>query len=222
MPFTSPLVKPGAQEIADEEMKHVEFLRAALIALTGSVIGRPALNLSSSFTTLANLAGLGSDFNAYANDMSFLLAAYVFEDVGVTAYHGAAPLISNKAILDKAAGILAVEAYHAGQIRTALFALGAKTQTQAISNLRATLDGTAGTENVDDRGVGDASTPTITNCSNALNGPLLGGFPTNNPPGNNAIAYDRTPRQVLNIVYGGKHAKKGLFFPDGLRGIITS
>jgi hypothetical protein len=220
--FTSPLVKAYAQEIADEEMKHVEFLRAALIALTGSAIGRPALNLSSSFTTLALLAGLGSDFNAYANDMSFLLAAYVFEDVGVTAYHGAAPLIANKAILDKAAGILAVEAYHAGLIRTVLFANGAKTQTQAISNLRATLDGTAGTENIDDRGVGDVSTPTITNCSNALNGSLLGGFPTNNPPGNNAIAYDRTTRQVLNIVYGGKNATKGLFFPDGLRGIITS
>ena len=118
MPFTSPLVKPGAQEIADEEMKHVEFLRAALIALTGSVIGRPAWNFSSSFTTLANLAGLGSDFNAYANDMSFLLAAYVFEDVGVTAYHGAAPLISNKAILDKAAGILAPQAYSRSRLTT--------------------------------------------------------------------------------------------------------
>jgi hypothetical protein len=220
--FTSPLVKAYAQEIADEEMKHVEFLRAALTALTGSVIGRPALNLSSSFTSLANLAGLGSDFNAYGNDLSFLLAAYVFEDVGVTAYHGAAPLISNKAILDKAAGILAVEAYHAGLIRTVLFANGATSETQAISNLRATLDGTAGTENVDDRGVGNASTPTITNCSNALNGPLLGGFPTNNPPGNNAIAYDRTTRQVLNIVYGGKNATKGLFFPNGLNGVIKS
>jgi hypothetical protein len=222
VPFSSPLVKAYAQEIADEEMKHVEFLRAALTALTGSVIGRPALDLSSSFVTLANAAGLGSDFNAYANDMSFLLAAYVFEDVGVTAYHGAAPLLANKAILNKAAGILATEAYHAGLIRTVLFASGAKQQTAAISNLRASLDGTAGTENVDDRGVGDARSPTIADVSNALNGSLLGGFPTNNPPGNNAIAYDRTTRQVLNIVYGAKNAKKGLFFPNGLKGAITS
>jgi hypothetical protein len=222
VPFTSALVKAYAQEIAEEEMKHVEFLRAALTALTGSVIGRPALDLSSSFTTLANAAGLGSKFNAYENDMSFLLASYVFEDVGVTAYHGAAPLLSNKAILDKAAGILAVEAYHAGLIRTVLFATGAKSQTQAISNLRATLDGTAGTGNVDDHGVGDNSSPAITNCSNALNGSLVGGFPTDNPPGNNAIAYDRTTRQVLNVVLGAKNATKGLFFPDGLRGVITS
>ena len=54
-------------------------------------------------------------------------------------------LISNKAYLDKAAGILAVEAYHAGLIRTVLFVGGFASQTAAISNLRATLDGTAGT-----------------------------------------------------------------------------
>lgn len=221
VPFASPLVKAYAQEIADHETKHVEFLRAALTALTGSVIGRPALNLSSSFTTLGNIAGLGGGFDPYANDMDFLLGAYVFEDVGVTAYHGAAPLIANKAILDKAAGILGTEAYHAGLVRTVLFNAGAASQTQAISNVRAALDGTAGTTNIDDRGVGTTSAPSIALVSNALNGPLLGGFPNPEPPGNNAIAYERTTRQVLNIVYGGKNATKGLFFPDGLKGIIT-
>ena len=55
-----------------------------------------------------------------------------------------------------------------------------------------------------------------------MNGSLLGGFPSNSPPGNNAIAYDRTTRQVLNIVYGGVNATKGLFFPNGLNGTIVS
>jgi Ferritin-like domain len=101
VPFTMPLVKAYAQEIADEEQKHVEYLRAALTALTGSVISAPAIDFTESFSTLASAAGLGEGFNAFQNDTTFLLAAYVFEDVGVTAYHGAAPLISNKAILDK-------------------------------------------------------------------------------------------------------------------------
>jgi hypothetical protein len=223
VPFTSPLVKAYAAEIADEETKHVEFLRAALAALTGSpAISCPAIDFTESFPTLASAAGLGSNFNAFQNDMTFLLASYVFEDVGVTAYHGAAPLITNKAYLDKAAGILAVEAYHAGLIRTVLFANGKSRETEAVSNLRATLDGTAGTNNVDDHGVGGLDRPTITDASGRFNGSLLGGFPTNDPPGDNAIAYDRTTRQVLNIVYGAKNATEGLFFPRGLNGIITS
>jgi len=213
-------VQAYATEIAQEEHKHVQFLRAALIALTGSAISRPALDLSSSFAAAALVAGLGTGFSPYTSPDNFLLGAYIFEDVGVTAYHGAAPLIANKVILDKAAGILAAEAYHAGIIRTSLFVGGFASQTAAISNLRATLDGTIHTQNQDDFGVGTVTAPMIANLSNATNGSLLGGFPSNSPPGNNAIAFDRTTRQVLNIVYGAVNASSGLFFPEGLNGPI--
>jgi hypothetical protein len=40
--------------------------------------------------------GRNQQFDPYANEVNFLLAAYVFEDVGVTAYKGAAPIIDNK------------------------------------------------------------------------------------------------------------------------------
>ncbi len=211
--FTSPLIQAYAQEIAQEERKHVLFLRAAL---GSSAPNEPVIDLVNSFKTLGMAAGLSSDFNPYADDMSFMLAAYIFEDVGVTAYHGAAGAITNKNYLDKAAGILAVEAYHAGLVRTVLFANDQMQATAAISNLRATLDGTYNTQNVDDHGVGSTSFPHIVNCSDNSNGSLLGGFPTNTPPGNNAIAYDRSTQQVLNIVYGGVGATKGLFFPNGM------
>ena len=219
--FNDPLVEAYAREIAREEHKHVQFLRAALIAATGSAVSRPRIDFHDSFPTLAVAAGLGSGFRGFRDSTSFLLASYVFEDVGVTAYHGAAPLITDKAYLDRAAGILAVEAYHAGLIRTVLFVKGKERETEMISQLRATLDGTAGTVNRDDFGVGTLSFPTIVTASDAYNGnTILGGFPGNSPPGNNAIAFDRTTRQVLNIVYGAPNASSGLFFPDGLNGAI--
>lgn len=142
-------------------------------------------------------------FDAFANDTNFLLAAYIFEDVGVTAYHGAAPVLVNKTYLDAAAGILAVEAYHAGLIRTVLFAEGKSDETQKISNLRQELGpvrSNFGTGK--DSGVGTIKEPNVVLADSV------------------SIAFERTPRDVLNIVYGAQNAHEGLFFPKGLNGVI--
>ena len=82
-------------EIANDEKNHVVFLRNALAA-------RPPVLRSTSACSFNGRAAAGlvgrTNFDPYANDFNFLLAAYIFEDVGVTAYHGAAPLITNKHI----------------------------------------------------------------------------------------------------------------------------
>lgn len=194
VPFKTPAIQQYAREIATDELAHVRFLRSALGA---NAVGEPAIDLSSSFITLGNAIGV-ANFNPFADETSFLLGSYIFEDVGVTAYHGAAPLISNKQYLSAAAGILAVEAYHASEIRTLLFQAGAGPTTVKISAVRASLSGAN-----DDQGVINTD-----GTANIV------------PTDSNALAFSRTPRQVLNIVYGTMNATKGLFFPNGVNGAV--
>lgn len=84
-------------EIRDHENDHVRLLSGALGAKA-----QPKPQFQG-----LEAAGLGQ----------FLTLAQTFEDVGVSAYLGAAPLIQDKQILATAAGIMAIEARHAGGIR---------------------------------------------------------------------------------------------------------
>ncbi len=196
-----------ANEIADDEENHVVFLRTALGA---KAVARPNINIGTAFADAASAASSKAilGFDPYANELTFLLGAFIFEDVGVTAYKGAARLLENKDYLEAAAGILGVEAYHAAEVRTQLYAqqnepaaagLNVGQVVQAISDLR---DKLAGSEK--DQGITSATA----NTSNIV------------PVDANGIAFSRSTREVLNIVYGAASATKGLFFPDGMNGDI--
>ncbi len=185
-----------ALEIANDELAHVRFLRKAL---GSAAVSRPPIDLTGSFNAAAMAAGIGSSFDPFADEDSFLVGAFTFEDVGVTAYHGAAGLLTSKTNLGAAAGIMAVEAYHAAEIRTLIADLGGNYVTYAnqISALRASAGGGAEVS---------VSGSTIVAADSS------------------SIAFDRTTSEVLHIVYLNPSAgviKSGGFFPMGLNGTIT-
>jgi hypothetical protein len=203
VPFSSPAIRQYAEEIAADELAHVRFLRAVLNQKKELAVARPVIDLQNSFTNAARAAGVigPSDiFDPFADEVSFLFGAFVFEDVGVTAYKGGAPLFKDEGVLEAAAGILGVEAYHAGIIRTLIYQLGsgAIDVAQKISDLRDAVDG------ADDRD----------------QGLIVDGRANLVPTDSNGLAYSRSARQVLNIVYLGVNAEKGGFFPEGLNGSI--
>ena len=181
--FQNAVIGAYAAEIADEERKHVTFLRNAL---NTNAVGQPQLDLFNSFNALGQLLGLAS-FDPFASDVNFLLGSYVFEDVGVTAYHGAAPLITDKVnVLPAAVGIHAVEANHSGMVRITLLGIDAgtivvpgyagnvagltlKQVTTAISGLRTRFAQTnAATPITDDYGLTPVNVPLNTSTNSTI------------------------------------------------------
>ena len=85
--------------LASDEQQHVEALTATIKKLGGKPVAEPRF-----------------DF-AYSGTSGFLKLAQTFEDTGVSAYNGAAPMIKSKEVLAAAGGIVQVEARHAAAIR---------------------------------------------------------------------------------------------------------
>jgi hypothetical protein len=202
VPFTTPAIRQFAEELAADEIAHVRFLRQVL---GSAAVARPAIDLQASFNAAAQAAGIGPNFDPFANETNFLLGAFIFEDVGVTAYKGASPLIQNPDFLEAAAGILAVEAYHSGGIRTRVFDLGptGHNLAQQISDLRDAADGPGDK----DQGV------------------VLNGAFNLVPSDANGVVFSRTTSEVLRIVYltpGATPASRGGFFPNGVNGTIRT
>jgi hypothetical protein len=96
-----------AVQITRDEQRHVRVLRTLLGA---NAIAKPEINLDA--------LGLVSNFTW------FIRRARQFEDLGLSAYDGAAPLFESKTALGTATRIALVEGQHTGYIRFFSFATG--------------------------------------------------------------------------------------------------
>lgn len=90
-----------AKKLRDDELAHVDALVATVKKLGGTPVAKPKLDFAG----------------AFADRTAFLKTANVLEDAGVSAYNGAAPMISSGEVLGAAGSIVQVEARHASLIR---------------------------------------------------------------------------------------------------------
>ena len=212
--FTDPAIKAYAMEIAADELAHVQFLRKALAS---AAVDKPAIDLTNSFNAAAMAAGIGATFNPFADQTSFTLGAFIFEDVGVTAYNGAVKYLlanngvaANAGFLNAAAAIHATEAYHAAEIRTLLVYMDAATPSAGLLATAGKISALRGT---------------ASSASGGITGEVAPTSKTIVPCDSNSLAFPRSTDQVLDIVYlnaTGKAATKGGFYPMGMNGTITA
>ena len=186
-------------EIYFDEMSHVSALRTALGT---TAVTRPQLNLAALATVSAS---------------NYIQIARLFEDVGVTAYLGALPMLTTS--LAAASQILAVEGFHTGALRLFAHQQGAAYPASLAGYVPA--DGydikpaDPGTVALAEAGPTTANGGFFATAANGTTGQ------TNIFPG---FAYQRTSSQVLAITYGNTASgtAKGGFFPNGFNGNIKT
>ncbi len=205
VPFQTAALAAYMTEIAQDEQNHIKFIQDTIDTLGGTPVSEPNIDLYNSFNNIANNAGIAPKFDPFADEVSFFLGGFSLTDVGVTAYLGAGPLLTNKTVLKGASGILAVEAYHDATLRLTVFQAGAAAQQKAqlVSNLRDMLDDNGKKDK--DQGVANSD-----------------GSPNIVPTDSNSLAFARSASQVLNIVYGAYKATSGGFFPSSVNGPINN
>ncbi|XP_021290879.1 desiccation-related protein PCC13-62-like [Herrania umbratica] len=204
-------------QFALQEVGHLKAIKKTVKGFP-----RPQLDLSaSSFAKLMDHAfkkPLVPPFDPYANSINYLIASYVIPYVGLTGYVGANPKLQGPVSKRLVAGLLGVESGQDAVIRGLLYERAVEKVhpyevsvaefTNRISQLRNRL-GHAGLK---DEGL---IVPKNLGAEGKINGNVLAGDEF-------SVAYDRTPEEILRIVYGsGNESVPGGFYPKGGNGRIA-
>ncbi|KAL1193093.1 Ferritin-like catalase Nec2 [Cardamine amara subsp. amara] len=212
-PFTRDIIL----QFAWQEVGH---LRAIKKTVKG--FARPQLDLSKKAFAKVMDKAFGRKFvppfNPYANSYNYLIASYLVPYVGLTGYVGANPKLQCPASRKLVAGLLGVESGQDAVIRGMLYAqaghivypygVTVAAFTNKISDLRNKL----GKSGVKDEGL---VVPKAMGAEGQVIGNVLVGDEM-------SLAFDRTPEEILRIVYGsGNESVPGGFYPKGADGEIA-
>ncbi|KDP28130.1 hypothetical protein JCGZ_13901 [Jatropha curcas] len=205
------------EEFGYEEVGH---LRAIIKTVGG--IPRPLYDLSpETFAKVFDEAldcKLDPPFNPYLSSVNYLLASYVIPYVGLVAYVGTIPNLEDYTNKRLVAGLLGVEAGQDAVIRGLLYEkayekvepydITVAEFTNGISFLRNKLAMCG----IKDEGL---IVPPELGAEKRTESNVLSAD-------ENSLSYDRTPPEILRIVYGtGSEYKPGGFMPDGANGRIA-
>ncbi|XWS53482.1 hypothetical protein CRYUN_Cryun10bG0005000 [Craigia yunnanensis] len=211
------LTKDVILQFAYQEVGHLKAIKKTVKGFP-----RPQLDLSaSSFAKVIDRAfgkPLEPPFDPYANSINYLIASYLIPYVGLTGYVGANPKLQGAISKRLVAGLLGVESGQDAVIRGLLYEHALENVnpykiivaefTNRISGLRNRL-GHAGQK---DEGL---IVPVTFGAEGKVIGNLLAGDKF-------SVAFDRTPEEILRIVYGsGNESVPGGFYPKGANGRIA-
>ncbi|KAK8684499.1 hypothetical protein V6N13_040523 [Hibiscus sabdariffa] len=204
-------------QFAYQEVGHLKAIKKTVKGFP-----RPQLDLSASmFAKVIDKAfgkPLNPPFDPYANSINFLIASYLIPYVGLTGYVGANPKLQGAISKSLVAGLLGVESGQDAVIRALLYEhltenvspyqIVVAEFTDRISNLRNKL----GRTDSKDEGL---IVPVDFGAEGKVVGNVLAGDQF-------SVAFDRTPEEILRIVYGtGNESIPGGFFPKGANGNIA-
>uniref|UniRef100_A0A0D9W4I6 Desiccation-related protein PCC13-62 n=1 Tax=Leersia perrieri TaxID=77586 RepID=A0A0D9W4I6_9ORYZ len=201
----TPLIRDIATQFCYQEVGH---LRAIKNTVKG--FSRPQLDISAAnFGKIVDQAlnrTLNPPFNPYENSVNFLLASYLFPYVGLTGYVGSNPKLITPQAKKRCWGW--------NRRRTLLYENATLRVESAggVGVAELTLRNALGRKGVKDEGL---VVPREQGPEGKTTGNIIAGDRF-------SLAYDRTPDQVLGIVYGsGDPAKCGGFFPRCADGRIA-
>jgi hypothetical protein len=175
----------------------------------------PLVNINDSFAEFFNQAfgTSGVEWDPYKNDINFVLSMFALEEVGATGDAGATLITStndNVTNVAIASGLAGSAGYQSAADRHILWTRRDEqvpefnvTVAEFFDKMSALRQLYTGPVHIDQ--------------------PLVfeGGINIA-PTDGNGVTLARTPQQVLNILVGGDEDGKGLFFPDGVNGRITT